>query len=229
MKNVLIACEFSGTVRDKFVAAGFNAMSCDLLPSEKPGKHYQGDIFDILYDGWADLAIMHPPCTFLSGSGIHWNSNPKSVRYGGAQTEEALLFVERLMAVNEELRKRKAKELRYALENPVGVISTRIRKASQYVQPYEYGDDASKKTGLWLHRLPKLRAHPSQRFNGRTVEWPRNSGKMVERWSNQTDSGQNKLGPSEDRWADRSITYDGIADAMVKLWGRVLREEDIEL
>lgn len=219
-KNVLIGCEFSGTVRDKFAAAGFNAMSCDLLASETPGQHYQGDIFDILYDGWADLAILHPPCTYLSVSGMHWNKNPKSERYGGRQTEEALDFVRKLLA---------APVRRKALENPVGVISTRIRKASQYVQPYDYGDDASKRTGLWLDNLPLLTPLRGQRVPGRMVEYPPGSGKMVERWANQTDSGQNKLGPSEDRWAERSVTYGGIADAMVRVWGRVLREEDDEL
>lgn len=229
MKNVLIGCEFSGTVRDMFAAAGFNAMSCDLLASEKPGQHYQGDIFDVLYDGWADLVILHPPCTFLSVSGMHWNSNPKSVRYGGKQTEEALVFVATLLDCAEEMRRRKAKAMRIALENPVGVISTRIRKASQYVQPYDYGDDASKRTGLWLDRLPPLHPLAGQRVAGRMVEWPRGSGKMVERWGNQTDSGQNKLTPSEDRWAERSVTYNGIASAMVRIWGRVLREEDDEL
>lgn len=226
-KNVLVGCEFSGTVRDMFAAAGFNAMSCDLLPTEKHGKHYQGDIFDILYDGWADLAIFHPPCTYLSVSGMHWNKNPKSERYGGAQTEEALLFVRALMSCNEELRNRGKKPLRWALENPVGIISTRIRPASQYVQPYDYGDDASKKTGLWLERLPLLSPLPGQRVPGRIVTMP--NGKTVERWANQTDSGQNKLGPSADRWAERSVTYGGIAAAMVRIWGRVLREEDDEL
>lgn len=216
VKRVLIGCEFSGTVRDAFIGAGFDAISCDLLPTTAPGPHYQGDIFDIIDDGW-DLAILHPPCTYLSSSGLHWNKNPKSVRFGGAQTEEALVFVQRLMS---------SKLRRYALENPQGCIGTRIRPASQYVQPYDYGDDASKKTGLWLHNLPTLKPLKGQRVQGRMVM---HNGKLVERWANQTDSGQNKLGPSEDRWAERSVTYPGIAGAMVRIWGRVLREEDIEL
>jgi hypothetical protein len=173
MKRVLIGCEFSGTVRDAFTAAGFDAMSCDLLPTASPGKHYQGDIFDVIGDGW-DLAIFHPPCTFLSSSGLHWNKNPSSYRYGGTQTEEALAFVQRLMDAG--IR-------RWALENPTGCIGTRIRPADQFVQPYDYGDDASKKTGLWLHNLPLLKPLRGQRVAGRMVEWPRGSGKVVAaRW-----------------------------------------------
>lgn len=218
-KAVLVGCEFSGVVRDMFGARGHIAVSCDLLPSDTPGWHYQGDILDLLDLGW-DLAIFHPPCTYLSVSGMHWNKNPKSVRFGGLQTEEALVFVRTLLD---------APIKRIALENPVGVISTRIRPASQYVQPYDFGDDASKRTGLWLKNLPLLKPLRGQCFNGRKVEWPKGSGKIVERWSNQTDSGQNRLGPSEDRWAERSVTYAGIAEAMGRIWGRLIEEEDEEL
>lgn len=219
-KAVLIGCEFSGVVRHMFAQRGWVAVSCDLLPTTRPdGFHYQGDIFDLLDLAW-DLAIFHPPCTYLSSSGLHWNRNPASERFGGRQTEEALKFVGTLLD---------APIKRIALENPVGCISTRIRKADQYVQPYDYGDDASKRTGLWLKNLPLLRPPKGRRFPGRIVEYPPGSGKMVERWSNQTDSGQNKLGPSEDRWADRSVTYNGIARAMARQWGRIVEEEDIEL
>lgn len=218
-KAVLIGCEFSGVVRSIFEARGHIAVSCDLLPSEAPGHHYQGDILDLLHLGW-DLAIFHPPCTYLSSSGLHWNRNQASVRFGGKQTEEALAFVRTLLD---------APIKRIALENPVGCISTRIRPASQYVQPHDFGDDASKKTGLWLKNLPDLKPLRGQRLAGRIVEWPKGSGKMVERWANQTDSGQNLLGPSEDRWAERSVTYAGIAAAMGRIWGRLIEEEDIEL
>jgi hypothetical protein len=219
-KCVLIGCEFSGIVRDTFAKLGHLAISCDLLPSDKPGYHYQGDVLDLLDLGW-DLGIFHPPCTYLSSSGLHWNKNPNSERFGGLQTEEALAFVAKLLNAKKIHRK--------ALENPVGCISTRIRPATQYIQPYDFGDDASKKTGLWLENLPPLTAPKSLRFPGRMVEWPKGSGKMVERWSNQTDSGQNKLGPSDDRWAERSETYAGIAAAMGRIWSRVLEEENIEL
>ncbi len=107
---------------------------------------------------------------------------------------------------------------RVAMENPVGIISTRIRKSDQRIQPYEFGDDASKNTCLWLNKLPPLIKDPAKRFQGRWVEHPPGSGKMVERWSNQTDSGQNRLGPSEGRWKERSRTYAGIARAMAEQW-----------
>lgn len=188
-------------------------MSCDLLPSSAPGNHYQGDVRDMLCLPW-DLAILHPSCTFLCSSGLHWNKNPASPRFGGRQTEEALDFVRYLESA--EVR-RKVK--RVGIENPAGCIGTKIRPANQYVQPYEFGDDASKKTGLWLHNLPVLKIDPARRCAGRLVEWPRGSGKIVERWANQTDSGQNNLGPSANRWQLRSETYDGIADAMAEQWG----------
>ncbi|RSU72285.1 hypothetical protein BRX37_19315 [Sphingomonas sp. S-NIH.Pt3_0716] len=193
----MVACEFSGTVRDAFAAHGHDAWSCDLLPSS--GQHLQGDVFEFLDRDW-DILIAHPPCTYLCSSGLHWN---KRVEGRAALTEEALDFVRRLMEAPVD---------RIAIENPVGCISTRIRPADQYVQPYDFGDDASKRTGLWLKGLPKLVADRSKRVAGRIV-----SGK--ERWANQCDSGQNRLGPSSDRWAARSVTYPGIANAMATQWG----------
>lgn len=195
--RVLIACEYSGTVRDAFAAKGHDAWSCDLLPTEKPGKHYQGDIIDVLHDGW-DLMIAHPPCTFLCSSGLHWNKK----RLERAQmTLDALSFVRLLLD---------APIPKIALENPVGAISTQIRKPDQTIQPYQYGHDASKATCLWLKNLPPLR--PTEYIEPRIVD-----GKP--RWGNQTDSGQNKLPPSKDRWKIRSETYQGIADAMANQWG----------
>jgi hypothetical protein len=209
--RVLIGGETSGKVRDAFIRKGHDAVSCDLLPSEAPGPHHQGDMFDIIGDGW-DLGIFHPSCTFLSSSGLHWNRNPASPRFGGKQTEAALDDVRRILA---------APIPHIAVENPTGCISTRIRPADQYVQPYQFGDDASKKTGLWLVNLPRLEIDPLMRRAGRMVEWPLGSGRMVERWANQTDSGQNKLAPSADRWKLRSETYAGIAEAFTQ-WGDLL-------
>jgi len=148
---------------------------------------------------------MHPPCTFLNVAGIHWNNRGR----GWEKTEAALDFVRWLLSRPEP----------HYLENPLGIISTRIRPADQYIQPYQFGDDASKKTGLWLHGVPPLVIDPAKRVAGRKVEW---RGKMVERWSNQTDSGQNRLGPSETRWKDRSLTYPGIAKAMAAQWSEYL-------
>lgn len=191
--KVLIACEYSGIVRDAFIRGGHDAISCDLLPTESPGPHYQGDVFDIINDGW-DLMIAHPPCTYLSVSGMHWTTrglrDPKL-------TEDALEFVKRLMD---------APIPKIAIENPVSVISSRIRKPDQIIQPWMFGHDASKKTCLWLKNLPLLKS---------TNEI------IKEKYSNQTPSGQNNLGPSKDRWKIRSKTYEGIADAIAKQWGNI--------
>ena len=173
-------------------------MSCDLLPTDAPGPHYQGDVRDILNDGW-DLMIAHPPCTYLSVSGMHWTKrglrDPKL-------TEDALDFVRLLLDAPID---------RIALENPVSVISSAIRKPDQIINPYQFGDDASKKTCLWLKNLPQLT--PTDIIEPRIV-----NGKK--RWGNQTDSGQNKLPPSKDRWKLRSTTYQGIANAMAQQWGQ---------
>lgn len=192
--RVLIACEYSGTVRDAFIARGHDAMSCDLLPTDAPGPHYKGDVRDVLGDGW-DLMIAHPPCTYLSVSGMHWTTrglrDPKL-------TEDALEFVQLLMD---------APIPRIALENPVSIISSRIRKPDQIVHPWQFGHDASKRTCLWLKNLPPL------------VPTDVLPGGAKARRANQTASGQNRLGPSPDRWKIRSATYQGIADAMADQWG----------
>ena len=197
--KVLVACEYSGRVRDAFLALGHDAMSCDLLDTEAPGPHYQGDVRDIIGDGW-DLMIAHPPCTYLCASGLHWNKRrPERAQ----KTEEALEFVRFLLEAPIEY---------IALENPIGCIGTRIRPADQIIQPWWFGDDASKATCLWLNNLPQLL--PTKLVEGRLVNGKR-------RWANQTDSGQNRLGPSEDRWKQRSETYMGIAKAMAEQWGNL--------
>lgn len=207
--RVLVACEFSGVVREAFNAiSGIYAISCDLLPAEdgRSDYHYQGDVREILNDRW-DMMIGFPDCTYLCNSGLHWNDRGR----GWEETEKALDFVRCLM--NAPIKRK-------AIENPVGIISTRIKPASQYIQPYWFGHDASKKTGLWLDHLPPLL--PTNKIAGRIVEWPKGSGKLRERWANQTDSGQNKLPPSDDRWKDRARTYPGIAEAMANQWGKLL-------
>lgn len=194
--RILIACEYSGTVRDAFAAKGHYAVSCDLLPTDAPGQHYQGDVFDIINDGW-DMMVAHPPCTYLSVSGMHWTA--RGLR-DPQLTEDALDFVRRLMA---------APIPRIAVENPISVISSRIRKPDQIINPWQFGHDASKRTCLWLKDLPLLT--PTKIIEPRIV-----NGKK--RWANQTDSGQNRLPPSEDRWKIRSETYEGIAQAMAEQW-----------
>lgn len=194
MLKVLVACEYSGRVRDAFTRMGHFAMSCDLLPTDAPGMHYQGDVTDILDQGW-DIMIAHPPCTYLSVSGMHWTT--RGLR-DPQLTEDALDFVRLLMD---------APVPRIAIENPISVISSRIRKPDQIIQPWWFGHDASKKTCLWLKNLPLLT--PTNKLEGDDKT----------RRGNQTASGQNKLPPSKDRWKIRSETYQGIADAMAAQWG----------
>lgn len=199
--RILIACEYSGAVRDAFLALGHDAMSCDLLPTDAPGPHYQGDVFDIIGDGW-DLMIAHPPCTYLSSSGVRWlyetPKNPKpGVLYGEerqqAQTD-AVQFVKDLLDAPTD---------RIAVENPQGVLSSLFRPPDQYIQPWEHGHGETKKTGLWLKNLPPLL--PTDVVEGRENRiW--------------------RMAPSEDRWKLRSETYVGIARAMAAQWGGDVRE-----
>jgi hypothetical protein len=190
--RVLVACEYSGVVRDAFNARGHFAMSCDLLPSDAPGMHYQGDVRDVL-DGKWDLMIAHPPCTHLASSGAKWFKNKQ------VEQAEALDFVRLLL---------NAPIPRIALENPVGVISTQIRKPDQIVQPYEHGHEATKTTCLWLKNLPPLRPTNIVGKGNRHVT---KSGRSLPEWYN--------LPPSADRWKIRSATFPGIAAAMADQWG----------
>ena len=189
--RVLIACEYSGAVRDAFIAQGHDAISCDLLPTDAPGPHYQGDVRDIIEDGF-DLMVAHPPCTHLAVSGARWFKDKQ------VEQAEALDFVRLLLS---------APIGKIALENPISIISSRIRKPNQIIQPWQFGNSESKSTCLWLKNLPKL--IPTD-----VLSLP-----VSGRWSNQTPSGQNKLGPSPDRWKERSKTYHGIAEAMAQQWG----------
>ena len=181
--RVLVACEFSGTVRDAFRALGHDAMSCDLLPTEVDGPHYQGDVRDLLQPGRFDLMIAHPPCTHLAVSGARWFKD--KVR----EQAEALDFVRLLLA---------APVPHIALENPVSVISSRVRKPDQVIQPWQHGHGETKATCLWLVNLPPLR--PSNVVDGR-------EGRV---W---------KMPPSPDRWRERSRTFYGVAAAMAEQWG----------
>lgn len=207
--RVLIACEFSGVVRNAFVKAGHDAMSCDLLPTEQSRPdgwdgHYQGDIFELLANKQYqfDLMVAHPPCTYISNSGIHWNCRTKGRHL---LTRHAIDFVERLWS---------SKIKRKVLENPRGCLGTHscLMRETQVIQPYQFGEDASKETCLWLEDTPPL--IPTKYIEPRMI-----NGKP--RWGNQTDSGQNKLPPSDTRAQERSRTYQGIADAMAEQWGKL--------
>jgi hypothetical protein len=180
--KVLVACEYSGIVRDAFKDAGHEAMSCDLLPSESKGPHYQGDILDILDDSW-DLMVAHPPCTHLAVSGARW------FKYKQKEQKEALAFVKTLM---------EAEIPRIAIENPISIISTQIRKPDQVIQPWMFGHGETKATCLWLKNLPLL--SPTDVVKGRKAKI-------------------HKMPPSPDRSKKRSLTYKGIARAMADQWG----------
>lgn len=180
--KILIACEFSGIVRDAFSARGHNAWSCDLLPSERHGQHIQGDVLAVIGNGW-DLMIAHPPCTHLAVSGARWFTGKI------AEQAAALEFVRALMA---------APIARWAIENPVSIISSRIRKPDQIIQPWQFGHGETKTTCLWLHGLPKLT--PTNIVDGR-------------------EARVHRMPPSPNRWAERSRTFAGIAQAMAAQWG----------
>lgn len=180
--KVLVGCEYSGTVRDAFIRKGHDAMSCDLLPTDQPGPHHQGDVLEIIDQGW-DLMIAHPPCTHLAVSGARWFKDKVE------EQKEALAFVRTLLSAPIE---------RIALENPISIISSRVRKPDQIIQPWQHGHGETKATCLWLKNLPLLT--PSNIVEGR-------EGRV---W---------KMPPSPDRWKLRSTTFKGIAEAMADQWG----------
>jgi len=190
--KVLVACEYSGVVRDAFLAKGHDAWSCDLLPTDKSGPHIIGDVLNILDNNW-DLMIAHPPCTHLAVSGARWFKNKQ------AEQKEALDFVKILL--NAPINK-------IALENPVSIISSVIRKPDQIIQPWMFGHEYTKTTCLWLKNLPFLK--PTNIVSKGEMHTTK-GGKTLPKWYN--------LPPSEDRWKIRSKTFEGIAQAMANQWG----------
>lgn len=253
--KILIACEYSGIVRRAFAAKGHKVWSCDLLPSEDNSpRHHQGDVLEFIAQNHFDMMVAHPPCTFLAVSGLHWNNR---VEGRSEKTEKALEFVQKIM---------NAPIAKIVVENPVSCISSRIRKPDQIIQPWMFGEDASKATCLWLKGLQKLKPTSifppkgygavkfatdmhkclfcedvicpdcDEHFSDCPCIGPTEDGvtyKTICRhlfgtrinpaprpiWSNQTPSGQNKLGPSPNRWKERARTYQGIADAFANQWG----------
>ncbi len=213
--KILVACEESQVVCKEFRKLGHEAYSCDILPCSggHPEWHIQDDVLKHLNDGW-DLMIAHPPCTYLSVSGLHWNKRSPG---RAEKTEEALDFVKSLL--NAPIK-------HIALENPISCISSRIRKPDQMINPYEFGDDASKKTCLWLKNLPKLIS--TNYIKPRFIDGKR-------RWGNQMDNGQNVTYNEKGKvvgWNTeeikllRSKTYQGIADAMAEQWGKLSNQQE---
>jgi hypothetical protein len=183
--KIIVACEFSGTVRDAFIRRGMDAISCDILPTEAPGPHIRGDIRDVDLSAF-DLMIAHPPCTHLAVSGARW--------WAGRQREqeEAIAFVQYLMD---------APVPRIAIENPIGKLSSAVRRPDQIIQPWMFGHGEVKATCLWLKGLPPLK--PTQIVPGR-------------------EARVHRMPPGPDRWKKRSLTYGGIAEAMAEQWGRIM-------
>lgn len=203
--KVLIACEYSGTVRDAFIKAGHQALSCDLLPTDVPGPHYQGSVFDIINDSW-DLMIAHPPCTYLTATGNKWFKPEFKHRFPDRekQREDAFtFFMDLFLNRTEHIPK-------VCLENPVGYVSSMFRKPDQYVQPWQFGDPHSKKTGLWLRGLPLLKATKIVDPQFHIYK----DGRRDPIWHYQTMG----LSPLE-RMKARSKTFQGIANAMADQWG----------
>lgn len=194
-----MACEYSGTVRDAFLALGHDAVSCDLLPTESPGPHIQGDVLGVLGDGW-DLMVAHPPCTHLAVSGAAWFAKKKA----DGRQDASLDFVRALMA---------APIPRWCIENPVSIISSRIRRPDQIIQPWHFGDAVTKTTCLWLKGLPPLLALGGVvAHEGEFVTMK--NGERISRW--HYDSF---LLPHAERGHARSKTFPGIAAAMAAQWG----------
>jgi hypothetical protein len=190
--KVLVACEYSGTVRDAFIKRGHDAISCDILPTDSPGPHYQGDVRDILNDGW-DIMIAHPPCTHLAVSGAAWFAEKRA---DGRQQIGIDFFME---MINADIPK-------ICVENPVCIMSSVYRKPDQIIQPYMFGHAESKKTCLWLKNLSKL--VPTNDVKSEWELLPKNKRERL-----------HYLPPSEDRWKLRSKTFHGIAEAMATQWG----------
>ena len=205
--RVLIACEYSGAVRDAFIKQGHDAMSCDILPTDVAGPHYTGDVFDVINDGW-DLMIAHPPCTYLAVSGNRWlyNKDGSKNEERWKNREAGLDFVRALMD---------APIKHIAVENPVSVISSEIRKPDQIIQPWQFGDEAQKTTCLWLKNLPKLK-HTKIVGKGEFVTFK--SGKKHPAWYAEAFA---KAKTKAERQKLRSKTFQGIADAMAEQWGEL--------
>jgi len=205
--RVLVACEFSGAVRDAFAKLGHDAWSCDLLPNETPGNHYQGSVLDIIGGGW-DLMIAHPPCTYLTLTGNKWFKPEFADRFPNRhqQRQEAVDFF--MLLANADITK-------IAIENPIGVMSRIYRKPNQIIQPYEYGHETTKATCLWLKGLPNLK--PTNIVSKGEVVISK-SGNRMSRWYYETSKLPLKGGI---RAKARSVTFQGIADAMADQWGRM--------
>lgn len=210
--KVLVACEFSGIVRDAFIARGHDAISCDLLPTERPGPHVEGDVRELLKQSW-DLVIAHPPCTYFTTTGARWFYHPDDKHLPTAERRPHPSYPNR-RADRENMRQFFMQFVdcapRWAIENPIGYMSSAYRKPDQIIQPWWFGDDASKATCLWLHNLPKLVATKPVQVSKLTTS----TGVTFSRWYWETSRGK-----GAERQKMRSRTFEGIANAMADQWG----------
>lgn len=214
LSRILIGCEYSGTMRDAFAARGHSVMSCDVLPTESPGPHYQGDVRDILGDGW-HIGIFHPPCTFSTNAGVkHLVRDGQRIdppRWD-AMREGAEFFRDLGEAPIQKIARENPIMHKYARE----IVG---RGADQYVQPYHYGHDHSKRTGWWLDGLPKLVDDPADHVAPRMITY---RGKQVKRWANQSPCGADRTPPGADRGHKRSAFFSGLANACADQWGGIV-------
>jgi len=187
--KILVACEFSGRVRDAFIAKGHDAVSCDLLPTDRPGQHIQGDVLDILDDGW-DLMIAHPPCKYICKGGNNWLNRRPDLDWRGNREKGAKLFMRFVDAPIEKI----------AVENPIGCMSTKHRKPNQIIRPFMFGHEYNKDVCLWLKNLPDL-------IPTKMIDPPY---KKLDFWSNKRNPEGRSL---------KSVTFQGIANAMAEQWG----------
>jgi hypothetical protein len=209
--NILVACEYSGIVRSAFAALGHNAWSCDLLPTEIPGQHYQGDVRDLLKEQW-DLMIAHPPCTFLSNSGVTWlyNKDKSKNLTRWKAMQEAAEFFKMFLSVDCPM---------VAIENPIQHKYARAiigEEYSQIIQPFHFGHMETKATCLWLKGLPKL--YKTNDVEDEMRKLPKNKQQRL-----------HYLPPSPDRWKERSRTFQGIASAMAAQWSRHLTMRAVDM
>ena len=213
--KVLVACEYSGRVRDAFIKAGHEAISCDLVPTDAPGPHYQGDVMNIINDGW-DLLIAFPPCTYLTLTGNKWFKPEFADRFPQRhqQRKDAVDFFMKLAAIPIP---------KIAIENPIGVMSSIYRKPDQIIQPWQFGFPTTKATCLWLKGLPALK--PTNIVDKGEVVISK-SGNRMSRWYYETSKLPLKNGA---RAKARSVTFQGVADAMADQWGKEVYELQMEL
>jgi hypothetical protein len=212
--RVLIACEYSGRVRDAFIKKGHDAISCDLLPTESPGPHYQGNVSDVLYDGW-DMMIAFPPCTYLTVSGASWFYHPEDKNLSTEKRRPHPLYPNRRCdqynAVDFFMKLYLSPIKKIAIENPIGIMNTILHRPTQIIRPFQFGENSTKATCLWLKKTPPLMSTNIIKTEIHTTR----IGKKYDKWWFESSL----ISDLKERQKFRSLTFQGIADAMAEQWG----------